>query len=1057
MRETQSSKECREAYENYRRRYVIQDVVPDAVWDFPIIRPEKPKHITRIQNFGKPKSERKFPYYSKAFINEMEELGRSSDKQDGEKFNTFVAEEWRRRYEGFFFFNGDILEYITGHHYCTLQYWKIQASKEIDGVYRKGRYQPDFRDAQRDVFYCMDNARRDNKCAGLAYISGRRSGKALCVETLIPTPDGLKKLKYINVGDVVYDKDGKECNVTFVTDIQHNKVVNRVWFDDETYLDADDDHQWSVTRKLDRKKWGAPQAPVVVLTTKEMKDEGLMACNERNFHIKVSGAVGFSEKELPIDPYLLGYWLGDGSTNANHIYSGDEDLGHVTNFIEELGLEYKVARDKTVNRVTIYGIQGHLNSLYLKGNKHIPDIYKYASINQREELVRGFMDSDGHISSHMCENTQKLTTLSEDFVFVLRSLGVKSIIKKKIAKCNDSISEVNRIHFNSYFNPFRLERKAALWEMPKSPRRYIKSVEKIDVIESKPVMCISVDSESRTYLAGKEFNVTHNTNSALAEGYWDTTENVEAIFAIQSKTLDDGRKQFKKVVDTWKFIPYWFKPEDTGDTTQSNKLYFGEKKQSGKDIKERAYREVLNSIIYPENSKEAALDGEYVSYYFGDELGKSQKGLDIYERWNITRECLFDGNRIVGFAMNVSTVEDMDKYGSESFKLLWDKSDAKKRLPNGLTETYLYQLFLPAYYGYVGEDNNNVSFVDEWGYSNVDAAKRYHKKQYEARSGNSLLSYQRKYPLSIQDCWVTTDGKNNFSTSRLIEQKIWNDDTSYQDVVHGNFMWKNGIKWGEVDFYPCPVHEARWQVAWMPNESDRNRFETYLGGQKKPTRSFCVTGIDPFSHGKVVDEKQGSNGAAVTILKSYPGSTIKEGVVCLYNHRQPDANLQVEDYIMQAIFYSSPVLAESNVSVVVNGFQDKGFYGFLEYNPLETDLRKRGRGLKGFATTSAENVENLISMSASYILDNVGRQENGTYGFVPFNDLIQQWLDFTPDKRTPFDLVIAAGLAIILLRAKRQRTENNIPKESFFPKISKEGYAKLSSMVRRKDPIDDFN
>src|SRR5690606_14001101 len=141
---------------------------------------------------------------------------------------------------------------------------------------------------------------------------------------------------------------------------------------------------------------------------------------------------------------------------------------------------------------------------------------------------------------------------------------------------------------------------------------------------------------------------------------------------------------------------YWFKPEDTGDTTQSNKLYFGEKKQSGKDIKQRAYKEVLNSLIYPENSKEAALDGEYVSYYFGDELGKAMKGLDIFERWNITRECLFDGNRIVGFAMNVSTVEDMDKYGSESFKFLWDKSDPQKRLPNGLTETYLYQLFLPA-------------------------------------------------------------------------------------------------------------------------------------------------------------------------------------------------------------------------------------------------------------------------------------------------------------------------------------------------------------------------
>src|SRR5690554_6342472 len=114
MRERQATRECKTAYDNYRRRYVIQDNVADAIWDLPIIRPEKPKHITKIEGYNKPKSERKFPYYSKEFISEMEELGRSNDKQDISIYSEFVTEEWRRRYEGFFFFNGDTLEYVTG-------------------------------------------------------------------------------------------------------------------------------------------------------------------------------------------------------------------------------------------------------------------------------------------------------------------------------------------------------------------------------------------------------------------------------------------------------------------------------------------------------------------------------------------------------------------------------------------------------------------------------------------------------------------------------------------------------------------------------------------------------------------------------------------------------------------------------------------------------------------------------------------------------------------------------------------------------------------------------
>jgi|TARA_R110000782_G_scaffold16029_1_gene46353 hypothetical protein len=689
--------ECLKAYDDFQREYVIQERVPDAIYDFPYIRPEPPKLPKQIDNYGKPIDERTFPYYADDFIHKMEAMIDTNLTE----YLEFVEQEWDRRMNGYFFYNGNQLEYITGHHYCTLQYWKIQATKTINGRKRKGRFQPDFIDSQRDVFYFIDHARGDEDCAGLCYISFRRGGK---------------------------------------------------------------------------------------------------------------------------------------------------------------------------------------------------------------------------------------------------------------------------------------------------------------------------------------------TNIALAEGYWDTTENPESVFAIQSKTFDDAKKQFKKLIDSWKKIPHWFKPEDSGRTSQVNKLLFGQKVESGKDVKDRVYKDVLDSIIYPENSKEEALDGEYASFVFQDECGKSPRNLDIGERWNISRECLMDGTDVIGFGIATSTVEDSDKYGVDSFKLLFNSSNPETRLPNGMTESYMYRLFIPAYYGFRGGDKSEkVSFVDKWGYTDIESSKSYHRKFQKALRGDALLSRKRKYPLDINDCWVTNDAKNNFSAQRLVEQFQHNERAMYPSVVRGNFMWRGGIKWTTVDFYPD--QNGRWLVAWQPNDQDRNMFEIYTGTQKKPTRSYCFTGIDPFSHDKVVDETQGSNGAAVTILKNYPGEEIKEGVVCIYDYRQPDFDAQIEDMIMQCVFYSSPALIESNIYSALKGFMRNGYSGYVEYNPLETDKRKLQKGLKGYATTSKENVEALISFVASFILDRVGAKENDEYGFCPFNELIQQCIDFNPEKRGPYDLVMALGLAVILTREEKKSPNIGWTFQDFYTKV----------------------
>jgi hypothetical protein len=550
------------------------------------------------------------------------------------------------------------------------------------------------------------------------------------------------------------------------------------------------------------------------------------------------------------------------------------------------------------------------------------------------------------------------------------------------------------------------------------------------------------------------FRRSGKTDIAISEGYFDTTEHEESVFYIQSKNLDGAEKVFKKIVDSWKGIPTWFKPLDVGSTTQAKKLYFGEKKKSA-GVDERVYKNVLNSVIEPKNSKEEELDGEYASWIVADECGKSPRNLNIFERWLISRECLFDGNDVIGFAINTSTVEDSDKYGVESFKTLFDKSTSTKRLPDGFTETYLYQFFLPAYYGFRGSDKEeSVSFVDEWGYTNIAASLSYHRKYQKSISGESLLSRKRKFPLCIDDCWVTNEGKNNFDTAKIIQHNIWNSRYESPKAVRGNFVWKNGLRWTEVDFYPD--ENGRWLVGWMPPEKDRNKFDFYNGTQRKPTRSYCFTGIDPFSHDNVVDEDQGSNGAAVTVLKSYPGlgKEMNEAIVCVYDYRQADTRKQAEDMIMQCTFYSSPALIENNVQVVIKDFKTNGYLGYCEYNPISTEVKNkenRRAGIVGYPTKSVQSVEDLISHVDIWIRDILGDKEDGLYGFCPYKELLKQLQDFNPSKRGPYDMVMALGLAVILVRHEQKSVKIEWNFEDWMPKADPTVYKRMQAGIRTLD------
>ena len=191
--------------------------------------------------------------------------------------------------------------------------------------------------------------------------------------------------------------------------------------------------------------------------------------------------------------------------------------------------QYGFELDPIINeQVTGYGI---LYEMGLIGNKHIPKKYLRASYEQRLELLQGLMDTDGTVDKRgRCEITLKSKRLINDVSELLHTLGIKHTIKHKKAVCTNASHNYERDAFRISFMvyaddliPFKLKRKAERLVSRDSvgvhgkKRRTTETLRRriieVKEIESVPVKCISVDSNSHLYLAGKSMVPTHNTEA----------------------------------------------------------------------------------------------------------------------------------------------------------------------------------------------------------------------------------------------------------------------------------------------------------------------------------------------------------------------------------------------------------------------------------------------------------------------------------------------------------------------------------------------------------------
>lgn len=335
--------------------------------------------------------------------------------------------------------------------------------------------------------------------------------KGLSLNTPIPTPDGWTTMGAVNVGDIVFDSDGKQCRVTAKSNVKRIGTYI-VKFDDGTSITCDSEHLWW-TMSGSPTKASRDYMREQVLDIETIRKTLFGGNGQRQHRVPVAQALQLPERALPLPPYTFGAWLGDGNKNRPVVSKESELFEYIAAEGVNLGVEQIDSRTGVVTR-SLLGMKSTLQEMGVLGHKFIPQAYLRASFEQRLELLRGLMDTDGTWNRPRSQAVFTSTgkELALGVVELLASLGQRPVMNE-VARFGFGISVMSYdVKFTPMgFNPFHLSRKADLVVAPawiRSKYRIIKSVEPGPDVETQ---CIAVDSPNHTYLCGESMVPTHNT------------------------------------------------------------------------------------------------------------------------------------------------------------------------------------------------------------------------------------------------------------------------------------------------------------------------------------------------------------------------------------------------------------------------------------------------------------------------------------------------------------------------------------------------------------------
>ena len=517
----------------------------------------------------------------------------------------------------------------------------------------------------------------------------------------------------------------------------------------------------------------------------------------------------------------------------------------------------------------------------------------------------------------------------------------------------------------------------------------------------------------------------------------EATQVKDKLLGIQSKTGKDAQENIfmKKVVSMFRHYPFFFKPIQDGTTNPRMELAFREpSKRITKNNKTSYVGDALNTVLNWKNTTNNAYDGEKLHMLYMDEAGKWEKPSDIREAWRIERTCLIVGRRIVGKALVGSTVNPMDKGGSQ-YKQIWKDSDPAKRNANGRTASGLYRLFIPAYESLEGFFDVHGNPIIEDPHSEIKTldgdfmtfgSKTFLKNERDALKNDAkeLNETIRQFPFTPDEAFRDSVEGSLFNIGKIYEQVEHNDSLYPNPVVRGNFQWKGGVPDTKVVF--LPNHQGRWYVSWMPEQSKRSIMSMDRNKRVPPNGDMGCGGVDSYDLDATVDSR--SSKGACHIYNKFNMDAASNMFVAEYASRPPMAKIFYEDVLMAAVFYGYPLLIENNKYGIVRHFEARGYDGYVMDRPehLRSTSSSANVKTKGIPSNSQDVIQAHASAIEDYIHKYVGLNEMGEPGRMYFNRTLEDWIGFKIDKRTKYDLSISSGLA--LLAAQKVKQKKAVPK-----------------------------
>lgn len=363
-----------------------------------------------------------------------------------------------------------------------------------------------------------------------------RHGKLCADDTPVLTVDGWKTHGALKVGDYVFHPSGKPVRVVAVG--EKNFATHSVVFTNGDIIDVHLDHEWRV---YDRTKPGyrTVETRYFVEPSKKTKalrklDSGIPDTRGHRYlyQVDTADALQWPAVEHVIPPYVLGVWLGDGTSIAPRINMAPDDACVVKMEFERLGVPITgtwVHRDTGVETFSFAsGVKNRRNifSQALKDadllkNKHIPNEYKHDSLENRLDLLAGLIDTDGHFDRKT--NRYRFTTSNELLAHDVEELAmlcgfvahtnIPALDNRERTIKNKSQVYVVSFFFSGVVVPCRLERKKVNKTFSSLRRRV--SIKCVRALESpKMGNCIQVDSPDGLYLVGKHLTITHNSELA---------------------------------------------------------------------------------------------------------------------------------------------------------------------------------------------------------------------------------------------------------------------------------------------------------------------------------------------------------------------------------------------------------------------------------------------------------------------------------------------------------------------------------------------------------------